>query len=91
MATSTIKRPTGKFIQSGSITFTNVSTSVSTKQIAFDIPFNSVPNVVVYMTTNYNRNVDVTNITTTGFTANASLNSGTGSASVWAQWVAVGN
>lgn len=57
------------------------------------IKCDAVPSVSdkLYMTTNYNRNVDVTNITTTGFTANASLNSGTGSASVWAQWVAVGN
>lgn len=88
--TSTIKRPTGKFIQSGSVTISNVSTSGKDVSITFDTPFSETPSVVISMRQSYNRRIGADNITATGFTASGALLSGSTTATIWADWIAVG-
>lgn len=89
--TSIIKRPTGKFIQSGSVTISNVGTSAKEVTVTFDTPFSAVPNVVISLRASYNRRIGADNITATGFTASGALLSGSGTATIWADWIAVGN
>ena len=89
--TSTIKRPTGKFIQSGSLTISNVGTSDKTVTVTFDTPFSNVPDVVISLRQSYNRRIGADNITATGFTASGALLTGSSTATIWADWIAVGN
>lgn len=80
-----------KVIQTGSVTVTGVSTTDKSTSVTFPKTYKSAPKVVASLNTaSYNRRVHVTNVTTTGFDVVVALNSGSGTASVWVNWIAVG-
>lgn len=80
-----------KVIQTGSVTITNVSTTEKSTNVTFSKTYSSAPKVVASLNTaSYNRRIHVTNVTTTGFTIVTALNSGSSTASVWVDWIAVG-
>lgn len=78
-------------VQTGSVTVTGVGTSEVEHTVTFPSAYSSAPRVVVALTAaSANRRIHAKNITATGFTLCAALLSGSSTASVWAQWVAVG-
>lgn len=91
MATSTIKDPLySRFPQAGYGALTGVTTTEKSVDVKFPRAFPFAPYVVVSLyNASYNRRVHVSNITTTGFKATGALTSGSGTASIEFEWVAV--
>ena len=80
-----------KVVQAGSVTITNVTTTENSVSVIFPKAYNSAPTVVAcFSTASYNRRLHVSNVTATGFTVTVALNSGSGTASCWVDWIAVG-
>lgn len=88
MANSKIMRQNHKLIQSGGFTISGASSSGKTYTVNFDTPFNGTPTVVMFLTASYNRRIDLQSVSTTGFVAVGFVTSG--SADIWANWIAVG-
>lgn len=82
---------TTNIIQHGFGEITSVTTTGKTQHVTFDKAYDNAPSVVISLAgASYNRRVHVDNVARTGFDAVGALVSGTGSASVYYYWVAVG-
>ena len=82
---------TTNIIQHGFGEITSVTTTDKSQHVTFDKTYDNAPTVVISLAgASYNRRVHVTNVARNGFDAVGALVSGTGSASVYYYWVAVG-
>lgn len=82
---------TTNIIQHGFGEIASVTTTDKSQHVAFDKTYDNAPTVVISLAgASYNRRVHVTNVARNGFDAVGALVSGTGSASVYYYWVAVG-
>lgn len=82
---------TTNIIQHGFGEITSVTTTDKSQHVTFDKAYDNAPSVVISLAgASYNRRVHVNNVARTGFDAVGALVSGTGSASVYYYWVAVG-
>lgn len=80
-------------IQRGTGTVTSVTTSTKTQTVTFDEPFANVPTVVVCLGSegSYNRRINVGTVTVNDFVVECALLSGSTSATIRFNWIAVGN
>ena len=82
---------TTSIIQHGFGEIASATTTDKSQHVAFDKTYDNAPTVVISLAgASYNRRVHVTNVGRNGFDAVGALVSGTGSASVYYYWVAVG-
>lgn len=82
---------TTNIIQHGFGEISSVTTTDKTQHVTFDKAYDNAPSVVISLAgASYNRRVHVNNVARTGFDAVGALVSGTGSASVYYYWIAVG-
>ena len=77
-------------MESGSGTVTGVTTTTKSMSIPFSKAFATIPNVVVCLGSSgsYNRRINVSSVTTTGFSIETALLSGSTSANTSFYWIA---
>lgn len=81
----------GLKIERGSASFNVTGMTEASTYIAFSEQYDTAPTVMVTLMASYNRRIDVSAVSTYGFTVRGALLSGTSEATIPFMWLAVGN